>query len=41
MNFDIDALSEAQLRDLNRRVVERLRSIQQLKTYDGHNPDPV
>ena len=35
MNFDIDALSEAQLRDLNRRVVERLRSIQQLKTYDA------
>jgi hypothetical protein len=35
MTIDIDGLSEAQLRDLNRRVVERLRAIQQLKTYDA------
>jgi len=35
MSIDIDVLSEAELRDLNRRVVERLRSIQQLKTYDA------
>lgn len=33
MTIDIDALSEAEQRDLNRRLVERLRSIQQLKTY--------
>jgi hypothetical protein len=35
MIIDIDVLSEAELRDLNRRVVERLRFMQQLKTYDS------
>jgi hypothetical protein len=35
MTIDIEGLSETQLRDLNRRVVERLRAIQQLKTYDA------
>jgi hypothetical protein len=29
MNFNLDQLSEAQLQDLNRRIVERLRFLQQ------------
>jgi hypothetical protein len=33
--IDVDRLSEAELRDLNRRIVERLHFLHQMKTYDA------
>ncbi len=33
MTFDIDRLSEAELIDLNRRIVERLRFLQQMRAH--------
>jgi len=33
MRIDIDSLTEAELRDLNHRIVERLRVIQQLRAH--------
>jgi hypothetical protein len=33
--IDVDKLSEAELRDLNHRIVERLQFLQQMKTYDA------
>jgi hypothetical protein len=35
MAIDIEALSEAELLDLNFRIVERLQFLHQLKTYDA------
>jgi hypothetical protein len=33
MAFDLDHLNEAQLQDLNRRIVERLRFLQQARAH--------
>ncbi len=33
MNIDIDRLTEAELIDLNRRIVERLRFLQQMRAH--------
>jgi len=35
MLIDIDKLDEAQLRDLNRRIVERLRFLQQMRAHNA------
>jgi hypothetical protein len=35
MTIDIESLSEEELHDLNHRIVERLRFLQQVKTYDA------
>ncbi|QCX51933.1 hypothetical protein [Ralstonia pseudosolanacearum] len=35
MAIDIDKLDEAQLRDLNRRIVERLRFLQQMRAHNA------
>lgn len=34
MKIDIDQLNEAELRDLNRRIVERLRMLHQLRAHE-------
>lgn len=33
MKIDIDQLTESELRDLNRRIVERLRFLQQMRAH--------
>lgn len=35
MQIDIDQLDEAQLQDLNRRIVERLRFLQQMRAHNA------
>jgi hypothetical protein len=35
MTIDIDKLDEAQLQDLNRRIVERLRFLQQMRAHNA------
>ncbi len=35
MNLDIDRLSEAELIDLNRRIVERLRFLHQMRAHSA------
>lgn len=34
MKIDLDQFNEAELRDLNRRIVERLRMLHQLRAHD-------